>query len=208
MAWLIQSSSEGPVILADIGLTFTGGQIKNVDLIGRHNAEKSNDLKLMLQKGFLKELRKDSSDEVISPKLVENVNNVIQKANEIIQEAQATAKANNEKIESLEKKNEELHSKMDVVLREVQSFAEKFPIEIKTIAEALRNASGELGEVKENRANLSGSGESEVEIKTQERILALKEKKLEKNVKNLGSTVSGSATDYKESLDAMDQLGF
>ena len=59
MAWIIQSNSEGPVIIADIGLTFSAKQIKNVDLIGRHNAEQSNDLKLMIQKGFLKEIKKD-----------------------------------------------------------------------------------------------------------------------------------------------------
>ncbi len=199
MAWLIQSNSEGPVIIADIGLTFTARQIKNVDLIGRHNAEQSNELKLMLAKGFLKEIRKDASEEPLDPKIVQQFNATVQ--------AQSTKiNALETQNEELKKQNDDLHTKMDRVLSEVQAFATKFPIDIRTIAEAMRNAETQRGHIVQQRAELAASGESEAEIKTHDKILAMKEKKLEKNVKNLGSTISESASDYKESLDALDQL--
>jgi len=38
------------------------------------------------------------------------------------------------------------------------------------------------------------------------RILELQDKKLEKNLKNLGDTISHTGSDLKESLDALDQL--
>lgn len=216
MAWMIQSNSEGPVIIADIGLTFTAKQIKNVDLIGRHNAEQSNDLKLMIQKCFLKEIRKDPSEQGggIDPKVVQQLQDSAAKAQEHAFAAAEVAAEQTQKIQNLEQQNnalkqqnEELHTKMDSVLNEVKAFSEKFPMEIKVIAEAMRNASAEHAHVAAVRQSLPSSGDSEQEIKTQERILALKEKKLEKNIKNLGSTISHTATDAKESLDALDQLG-
>lgn len=214
MAWMIQSNAEGPVIIADIGLTFTARQIKNVDLIGRNNAEQSNDLKLMIQKGFLKEIRKDPSETTIDPKLVETLKETAAKAQEHAFAAAEQAVEQNKKMKALEdqnialkKQNDELHSKVDTVLDEVRAFSEKFPMNIKIIAEAMRNAQAEQAQIAEARQKLPTSGESEAEIKTQDRILALKEKRLEKNVKNLGSTLSQSATDVKESLDALEKLG-
>lgn len=213
MAWLIQSNAEGPVIIADINLTFHATQIKDLDLIGRINAEKSNDLKLMLQKGFLKEIRKDKSVETIDE-------NVVKKFNETIQYHQEIADKQAEQIKAVEKQNVELkqqnvelkqqnvelHSKMDVVLEEVRAFAEKFPLQIRTIAEAMRNIETERGHIAQQKESLVTSGASEAEIKMQEKILTLKDKKLEKNVKNLGSTVSHSADDFKDTLDALGQL--
>jgi len=199
MAWLIQSNSEGPVIIADIGLTFTARQIKNVDLIGRHNAEQSNELKLMIQKSFLKEIKKDASEDGVT--------------SQVIQQFNATVEAQSTKIEALEeqnqemkKQNEDLHTKIDKVLSEVQAFALKFPMDARTIAAAMRNIEAERGHIAQRRAEFPSSGESEAEIKTHDKILAMKEKKLEKNVKNLGSTISESANDYKDALDALDEL--
>jgi len=215
MAWMIQSNSEGPVIIADIGLTFTARQIKNVDLIGRHNAEQSNELKLMIQKGFLKEIRKDANEQAgVDANVVQQLQDSAAKAQEHAFAAAEVAAEQTVKIQNLEvqnndlkKQNEELNTKMDVVLEEVRSFATQFPLQVKVIAEAMRNAKAEQGQIAAVRAVLPDSGDSEQEIKVQEKILALKEKKLEKNIKSMGSTISKSATEAKESLDALDQLG-
>ena len=207
MSWLIQSEMEGPVLVADIGLTFTARQIKDIDLIGRCNAERSNDIKYLLLKKFLKEIRKDPSDEGIDPKLVQQFAETVKKAEANVK----LAEAHNEKLqtqnEALKKQNEEIHAKMDSVLNEVKAFAEKFPLELKTIGEAMRNIKIEQADVASRREFLPQSGESEAEIATQDKILSMKEKKLEKNLGDLGKTISESAKDVNEALDAMDQLG-
>lgn len=214
MAWMIQSNSEGPVIIADMGLTFTAKQIRNIDLIGRHNAERSSDLKLMMQKGFLKEIAKDASEDGFDPKAIKELNENVLKSNENAKQAQQMAVTHQQDIKDLQtqnvelkKQNEELHSKMDFVVAEVKAFAEKFPGQVKIIAEAMRNIQVEQTQIAVQREALPQSGESDKEIRMQEKILGLREKKLEKNIKNLGSTISESATDFKESLDALDQLG-
>lgn len=206
MAWMIQSNAEGPVIIADIGLTFTARQIKNVDLIGRNNAEQSNDLKLMLLKGFLKEIKKDASEETVDPKFIQQMQQQITQAQNIVQTQSEMIGTLETQNQELKKQNVELHEKMDRVLDEVKSFADKFPLQIRTIAEAMRNIEGERAVIARERSELPQSGESEAEIKTHDKILAMKEKKLEKNVKNLGSTISESANDYKDALDALDEL--
>ena len=214
MSWIIQSNSEGPVIICDLGLTFSAKQIRNVDLIGRQNAERSNDLKLMIQKGFLREIKKDASDESIDPQLV-------QKLTQTVQQATAASEAHSAKITVLEQQNtdlkiqnddmkiqnQQMQTKMDQILKEIQGFSDKHPVDIKVFVEALKNANAERQVIAEKREALAESGASDAEIKTQDRILALKDKKLEKNTQNIGKTISQSASDIDETLDALDKLG-
>jgi len=206
MAWLIQSDSPGPVLVQDMGLTFTYKQIKNVDLIGRHNAEQSRDLRYLLDKKFLVEIRKDASEETLDPKTVKQLKDTIQQAQEVVQTQSNKINSLEEQNNALKQQNNELHSKMDIVLNEVKAFSERFPLEIRTISEAIRNAESERVSIAKERKALPKSGESDAEIKLHDKILALKEKKLEKNVKDLGKTVSESASDYKDTLDALDKL--
>jgi hypothetical protein len=212
MAWLIKNG-EGVVCIADLGLTFHPHQLKNVDLVGRSNAERSSELKQMLQKGQLEEIKKDPSEDTIDPKLVQQLNQTLQQTQITLQQAQETTQAQNGKISALEtqndelkKQNQELAVKIDTVLNEVRAFAEKMPLDAKVFAEALRNATSEKQMITAQREALSTAGESEAEIKMQDKILALKEKKLEKNIKNLGSTISQSADDFKDTLNALDEL--
>lgn len=214
MAWLIQNAGDGVVILADINLTFGPKQIKNLDLIGRINAERSNDLKCMLIKRTLLEIKKDASDEVVDPTVIQKLNEGLQaaqataqKLNEGLQAAQATAAAAQAQNEELKKQNADLNAKMDSVLNEVKAFADKFPLQVRVIAEAMRNIEKEKVVVADRREEIKESGDTDAEIKTQDKILALKEKKLEKNIKDLGKTISkSSADDYQQSLDALDDL--
>lgn len=221
MAWLIQSQNDGPILVADIGLTFTAKQIKNVDLIGRQNAEKSTELKWLMEKGFLKQLRKDASEDMIDAKIVQKLNESINQANQTVQQAQQVVQEQQGKIANLEtqnevmkqqnddlkKQNEDLHTKMDKVLAEVKSFADKFPLDVRVIAEAMHNAKAQKDQIAQQREELAASGSSEKEIATQDKILAMKEKKLVKNMGDMGKTVSQSAKDFDESIDALDQLG-
>jgi chromosome segregation ATPase len=200
VAWLIQSDSEGPVLVGDLGLIFTYKQIKNIDLIGRNNAERSADLKYLLTKKYLREIRKDASDDSPDPKLV-------QKLTETVQQAQTQVEAQNEQISELTRQNAELQSKMDRVLEEVKAFAKQHPIDIKAFAEAMRNAAAEKQTITAEKEKLGQEGVSEAEIKTQEKILSLKEKKLDKNLENLGKTISHSSEDYNDAIEALDKLG-
>lgn len=206
MAWIIQSEAQGPVIISDIGITLTYRQIRDLDLIGRDNAERSNDLKLMLMKGFVKEIRKDAHVPAHSQ-------DVIQKINDSMAQHVKIAEASNQRIEQLEQANAALNTKLDennklvaTVLEEVRQFAEKRPLDVKVIAEAMRNILSERGSIAIQKQELQESGLSEAEIKAKNRILELQDKKLEKNIKNLGDTISHPGSDLKDNLDALDQL--
>lgn len=231
MAWVIQSVMEGPVCLDDIGINLTKGQFRDLDLIGRENAERSNAVKLALAKCWIRTVKKDASTSGgggVSPEVVEAITDATSKINE------ATS-ANTELVRRLEERNKELERQLEEqrkrfdeqlaeqrqhndnvvanankVLDEVRSFSEKFPLEIRTIGEAMRNIQVERANVAEEKSSLAAlaaSGHSEAEIKAQEKILSLKDKKLEKNFKELGKTVSASATDVNDALDALDELG-
>lgn len=212
MAWLIQHDKGGYYIVTDINISFGPNQIRDLDLIGRDVAEKSNDLKNAISTQKLKEIRKDAITKDSDPAIVQ--------MNETLKEQHGLAQQQAQRMDVVEKQNEdlkqqnmdlkqqniELKQKMDSVLDEVKSFADKFPIQIREIAEAMRNIQVERAHIAEKLEALPQSGASDIEIKTQERILALKEKKLEKNVRNLGNTISHPDSDIQENLDALDAL--
>lgn len=201
MAWIIKNSTAGTIIISDLNVTFGPHQIRDMDLVGRENAERSVELKTMLLPGApLKQIKKDdfSEDNKVSQQLTEMK----------VKVSEATMLAH-----QLQQKNDELQAKVDAnteltskVLQEIQAFSEKFPLQFKVYAEALRNIHTEKAEIGEKREALVESGASEAEIKLQERMLALKEKKLERNGQAIGKTMSESAEDVQETLDALDQI--
>lgn len=227
MAWIIQSISEGPVVINDIGLTLTKGQVRDLDLIGRENAERSSEVKLLIMKGFLREVRKDPPQQAIAaapldPKVVDQ----LKLAAEQMQQATSLAAVQGEVIQKLHEQNSKMEQQMQQVqaqsvaimdkatriLAEVQSYAERNPNEIKAIREAVENIGKETKEIAERRAEIARQAEgvdkqTERELQAHDRILAIKEKKLDKNLGTIGKTVSKSADSIQEAMDAMDQLG-
>lgn len=206
MAWIIQSEAQGPVIINDIGITLTHRQIRDLDIMGRENVERSNDLKLMIQKGFVREIRKDIH-------VPGQSQDVIQKINDSMVQHVKIAEAANQRMEQIEQTNADLHTKMDennklvaTVLEEVRHFAESKPLDMKIIAEAMRNILSERGNIAVAKQELQESGLSDAEIKAKNRILELQDKKLEKNIKNLGDTISHPGSDLKDNLEALDKL--
>jgi hypothetical protein len=93
------------------------------------------------------------------------------------------------------------------VLEQVKDFAEKHPVEIRSLKETLQNIKVEKAEIAGKLEQLPSSGMSEGEIKAQERILKMKEQRLQKNAETIGKSISESATDIQQELDAMDEMG-
>jgi hypothetical protein len=215
MGWIIKNKHAGPVEVRDLCLWFQGGQIRDLDIIGRENVERSNDLKILMNQHFLEQIRKDGhSSTSIDPKTVEQLNAAVAKVSEVSVKAAADQAAHAKQMGDIQAENAGLKKSMaeqaeltNKVLSEVQEFAKKFPADIKTFSEAMRNIVAERQAISEKREELAEAGVSEAEIKVADRILSLKDKKLEKNLENLGKTVSGSAADVKGALDAMDELG-
>ena len=215
MSWIIKNRHAGPVEVRDLSLWFQGLQIRDLDLIGRENVERSNDLKILMNQHFLEQIRKDAhTTGNIDPKTIENLNAAVAKVEEVSNKAAADQAAHAKQMGDIQAENEGLKKSMaeqatltNTVLNEVREFAKKFPADIKTFSEAMRNIVAERAVIAEKREELAEAGVSEAEIKVADKILSLKDKKLEKNLENLGKTVSGSAADVKGALDAMDELG-
>ena len=215
MSWIIKNEHGGPVIIHDLSVTFQGNQIRDLDIIGRENVERSNDLKVLFNMHHLRQIRKDAhSSNSVDPKVIEQLNAAVVKVSEVSLKAASDQAAHAKQMEEIKAENEGLKKGMaenteltNKVLEEVRAFAQKFPTEVKTFAEAMRNAVAERQAIAQVRDNLANTGTSEAEIKVQDKILALKDKKLEKNLNNLGKTVSSPSTDVKDALDAMDALG-
>ena len=215
MGWIIKNRHAGPVEVRDLSLWFQGLQIRDLDIIGRENVERSNDLKILMNQHFLEQIRKDAHvSGAIDPKTVEQLNAAVAKVSEVSNKAAADQAAHAKQMGDIQAENANLKKSMaeqatltNTVLNEVREFAKKFPADIKTFSEAMRNIVAERQAISEKREELAEAGVSEAEIKVADRILALKDKKLEKNLENLGKTVSGSAADVKGALDAMDELG-
>ena len=214
MSWVIKNEHSGPVIIHDLNVTFQGNQIRDLDIIGRENVERSNDLKILFNQSHLRQIRKDAHSSSVDPKVIEQLNAAVAKVSEVSVKAAADQAAHAKQMNDIQAENESLKKSVaenteltNKVLMEVQAFVQKSPVDAKTFAEAIRNAMAERTALAERREDLANSDISEAEIKVQDKILALKDKKLEKNLDNLGKTVSGSSADVKESLDALDALG-
>lgn len=187
MAWIVQSMLEGPLWISDIGVVLHKDQVRDLDMLHRDVAEKSNDVKMLLNSKALKEIRKDPDPRGgVDPKVLTQLN-----------EAAAVIKAQAENISKLreelsgqKEQTQKVIDRTEMILAEVRGFA--------------KGRSTGVSEAEQKEA----SSESEREMRTHDRILALKDKKLEKNYKDIGNTVSKSADDVKGVLEDLDQLNF
>jgi hypothetical protein len=229
MTWRVQSKMEGPLNLADIGLTFTKGQIRDLDVIGRENAEKSNDIKMAMMKGWIIQLSKDAGPpKTIDQGVVEGLHQAAVKAGEVATQASQAVATQNEMIARLEatikmqaeqlakyqeesrkkqKQQDQLMDKTDKILTEVREFAARDPLRLQDIKTALLGIQAERGEISKQLEQVSKSETSDAEVHAHQKILEIKEKKLAKNFEDLGRTISQEADNVQDALDAMDQLG-
>lgn len=210
MAWVVQNMHPGPLEVRDLNLIFSGNQIRDLDIVGRENAERSNDIKYLMSKEYIRQIRKDPGP---PPANMSGVQQVVEQASKASQEAKIAAESLAAK---LSKENEELRKqmgdmesaqklaaeegskKMDQVLELVRAFAQAHPAEARAAAQAMRN-------IKEEEKALDDQA-SKAEIEAHSKILEMKKKQLRQNMDNLGKTVSQSSGDHQEALDAMDQL--
>lgn len=210
MAWVIQSQNEGPLHLADIGIMLLKGQMRDLDLIGRENAERSNDIKLALQKLWIKTIRKDpytNGGGSMSPQVVQGLQEATVKAAEAAKAAISVAEDLRTRNVQLEGQLNEQKKQSDKILSELRAFADAHPLHLKTILEAIKNAQVERVHIAEERKVAPADDMTEGEMKARDKILELKDKKLEKNIENLGKTISASSEDVTDVLDQLDELG-
>lgn len=229
MVWRVQSVSEGPVVLNDIGFIFTKGAIRDLDLIGRENAEKSNDIKLALQKGWLKELEKSGRPSLpespaLDSGLIDKLNESINKANATVAQTEQVSAAQQAMIAKLEENNSKLQaqlqaqqqkldnqetqmsvlvSKSDAILAEVKALFDKDPIGTRTMLEALKNIKSERADIKEA---METTGDSEQEIAASHKILEMRDKKLEKNADQIGKSLSKDSESLDDMVDDLDEI--
>ena len=211
MAWVIQSQNEGPLHLADIGIMLLKGQMRDLDLIGRENAERSNDIKLAIQKQWIKTIRKDpyTNGNNFSTQVVQGLQEATVKATEAAKAAISMAEDLKVRNGQLEGQLNEQKKQSDKILAELRAFADSHPLHMKTILEAIKNAQAERVNIAGERKVIATTSDdmSEGEMKARDRILELKDKKLEKNIENLGKTISASSEDVSDVLDQLDELG-
>jgi len=221
MAWLLQSTTDGTVIISDINVIFGPKQIRNLDLIGRRNADSSHHLKQLIADGTLHEIRKDPAEDAIDPKLVQQLQATVQASQQTVQaqtQVIQTLQASNEEAqkqnaevkkqnEDLKIQNEEIKAQNKTILEEIKKFADQRPLDVRTYADAMRNILAEHGAVVSERTAPTVQEHTDAEMKTHDKILKKKQEKLEKNLQNIGDTVSHPGADHKDVLDAMDQLG-
>jgi len=212
MAWIIKNVSGMIIDIRDLHVTFQQDQVRDVDILGRENSERSSDLAQMLQKGYLFQIAKDAAMRV-DGQLVQKLERAAEKMESVsVQSSKNAAEIEGLKKSNsdLQKSNEQLSAKIDGAARtfeEVKSFFEKFPVQAKAIAESMRNIQAEQKGVAEQRERLQESGTSDAEIRVQDRILASKGAKLQKNLENLGNVVAHKEGDLDKQLEAMEKAG-
>ena len=224
MAWIIHCEMEGLLCLSDIGATLRKGQQWDLDVIGRENAERSSDVKVALNKGWIREVRKDDAPAVsgtIDPELVSKIETATKESSEAarvqtdaIKELkdqtaeQAKTISDLKDINSrLESKLQEQDDKQDEILSKLKAFAESFPLEVRHLKETLQNIKVERSHIAEERESMVSSEQSDEELAARERILNIRDKKLEKNAKEIGNKLSKEIDDVDDALDALDNLG-
>lgn len=220
MAWIIQSACDGPILINDLGLTLHKGQMKDLDLLGRENAERSNDVKVLLNMNppRIRTVKKDpyTPPGQVDPQVLKDLTETASKARETVEAQAAIIKdlrddvsAAKENAADLRAQNQAIILKMEAVLSAVSKFAEEHPREIRTIKEAIENIKVERSQIAEKKAEIQASTDmTDAEIKMQDKLLTIRDKKLEKNYKDLGKTITkGEDASVDEALDAMDELG-
>lgn len=215
MAWIIKSNTEGPVIINDLGIILTKGQMKDLDSLGRETAERSNDVKILMNRKppLIVEISKDpvASHTAVPPQVMAELASSTAKLTEAVTTVQQQQNVITEQAATINQMKEDMKeqgSKTDQILAALKQFSQDYPVEIRTIKKAMENIQTERIHIAERREELKSSDEiSEGEIRTQERILANKDKKLEKNLMDLGKSVTkNSVQDAKDVSDALDEL--
>jgi len=218
MSWIVQNMCEGPLCITDVGITMNGkGQLRDLDLIGRDNAERSNDIKVLLLKGFIRTVRKDAAPPSVSmapdPKLMEQLKTTAEmatKANEALIAASQQNTALQQQLDDQRKQNSETMDLARKILEEVRGFAKAEPLDVRVIKEALDNIKAEKLHVARQIAEVEEAKPKDItdrELEAHEKILKVKEKKLEKNFQELGHTISKSAEDVDDVLGALEDEG-
>jgi DNA repair exonuclease SbcCD ATPase subunit len=228
MAWIIQSISQGPIIINDLGLMLTYNQTRDIDLVGRENSERSNDIKYFLAKGMIKTIRKDAFtpsggiDPAVVQQLTQNSQDIkqatenlgkleasVEQANQAAKLAQQAAGQIQQDMEAQKKQNQNILDMSQQVLDVVRKFAEDHPVEIRKMKDAIDNIKIERTVISEKKEALENSDMSEAEINTQEKILNLKDKRLEKNIKEIGKKIikSEDSKDIANAISELEDLG-
>jgi hypothetical protein len=226
--WIVQSVFAGPLVINDLGLMFTYGQTRDLDMLGRDIAERSASLKQALDDGKLRTIKKTAAANTVSEEtiaqLTEASNQSMQAAGKMEQVASAHEeyiKALKEQIALLTEQNKALQEQAKAqsvqmtqvqettnkVLEKVMAYAESHPLEIRQLKQTFENIQVERGRIAQQISELPTSGMSEEEIKTQERMLKARDQKLQRNAENIGKTVSqNDASDVNAALDALKDL--
>jgi hypothetical protein len=231
VTWLVQNTTGGPVCIRDLSdLVLAPKGIKDLDVLGREIAERSRDILYLIEKKFVKVLRKDPSPSANSTEAILGAQQAVTMANEAIDAAKNTSEAAKLTVEGNEKIIQELKEQNKLLLEalklqqegskqqsnamisiaeEVKRFVEKQPVVAKDIAEAMRNIKTEKEQISKELQEIEKSEASENEMKTHEKILKMKGDKLDKNFKDLGKTVSKkvSESNVDNILDALDDIG-
>jgi myosin heavy subunit len=219
VAWIVQNTSNSIVCIDDLGIVLQRGQTRDVDLLGRDNAERSRFLKNAISGGLLTEVKKEVITPVgsgIDSKVVDDMKKTTEQA---VAAATAAHDAVKTQVETINKQNETINKQTEIMqkqseslndttaaLNKMRTLFEQFPMEMRAIKESMSNIRVERSEIAEKQAALT-DGTSDAELKTQEKILKKRDAALEKNYKHLGETVTKKIdADLGDALDAMDQL--
>lgn len=214
MAWIIQNTSNSIVCLDDLGITLQRGQTRDVDLLGRENAEKSRSLKNAISSNLLTEVKKDAYNppgSAIDTKIVDDMKKTTEQALAAATTAQQVVQA---QASTIQKQGDIIEQQATAlkdtasVLDKVRELAERFPQEMKAVREAMSNIKVERAQIAQQMERPLTDGTSESELKTHERILKKKDAALEKNYEQLGQTITKKVdAELDETLDALDELG-
>lgn len=213
MAWVIQSASEGPVLINDLGLTLHKNQMKDLDLLGRENAERSNDLKSLLSMNppKIRTIKKDpyTPPGGIDPQIVKELTETTIQAKAVIETQASTIKELRQEAEVAKEQTKVMMSKMEELMASVKQLADEHPKEIRTMRKAIENIQVERADIATKREEIKSSDSmTDEEIKMQDKILSMRDKKLEKNYKDLGKTITKTEdVSMDDTLEVMDQLG-
>lgn len=226
--WIVQSIFAGPLVINDLGLMFTYGQVKDLDALGRDVAERSANLKQALEENKLRTIKKTPPANSVSNEAIAQLAEASQQSMQAAGKMEQVASAQEEYIKTLKEQiallteqNKALQEQSKLqsaqmaqvqettnkVLEKVMAYAESHPLEIRQLKQTFENIQVERGRIAQQIAELPASGMSDEEIKTQERMLKARDQKLQRNAENIGKTVSqNDASDVNAALDALKDL--
>ena len=117
MTWLVQNTTGGPVCIRDLSdLVLAPKGIKDLDVLGREIAERSRDILYLIEKKFVKVLRKDPSPSANSTEAILGAQQAVTMANEAIDAAKNTSEAAKLTVEGNEKIIQELKEQNKLLL--------------------------------------------------------------------------------------------